>query len=363
LIVFAEHRYYGESMPFAKNITFDREHIGYLSIEQAMADYATLILALKPQYNDANVVTFGGSYGGMLSGWMRMKYPFIVDMALAASAPFRVASLQVPPTLVFQTITETFAAANPACPDVIRSGFTEVISLANQGEEGMAVLSKVFKTCHPLKESQAHHLILWAVNAFPTLGMCDYPYPADFLAPLPAWPVKYACEQALAAPSTLEALAAVAAVMYNGTDGTRHCFDIEQEFVECADQSGCGTGPAGIAWDYQACTELIWFMNTNNVTDMFPPRNWTLHDLIPYCHKHYGITPRPDWLLEEFGSGNISTSATRIIFSNGLLDPWHVGGFLSNLSESLPAIVISVCFCLPSFHRSTDLATGGCAPP
>ncbi len=82
----------------------------------------------------------------------------------------------------------------------------------------------------------------------------DYPYPADFLAPLPAWPVKYACSQALAADSPLEALAAVAgsesslvfcvnhtAVMYNGTDGTRRCFDIEQEFSECAGWSlSCG---------------------------------------------------------------------------------------------------------------------------
>ncbi len=100
-----------------------------------------------------------------------MQYPTVVDMALAASAPFKVASLQVPPGLVFQTITETFAAANEECPNLIRGGFAQLIELSQQGEEGMAVLSQVFQTCHPLKESQAHHLILWAQNAFPTLGM------------------------------------------------------------------------------------------------------------------------------------------------------------------------------------------------
>jgi hypothetical protein len=34
-----------------------------------------------------------------------------------------------------------------------------------------------------------------------------------------------------------------------------------------------------------------------------------------------GVTPRPDWILQEYGAGNISHSATNIIFSNGLLDP------------------------------------------
>jgi len=340
LIVFAEHRYYGVSMPYGKD-SYNKTTIGFLTIEQALADYAVLLLDLKPKYNNAHVVTFGGSYGGMLSGWMRMKYPFIVDMALAASAPYRVASLQVEPTAVFETITQTVAAANPECPNLIRGGFAELIALSEQGQSGLDELTRVFKLCTPLTPSQVHHLKLWAVNAFPTLGMCNYPYPADFMAPLPAWPVNYACELALQASSPLEALAVTSGLLYNGTDGTLPCFNIESEFIECADQSGCGTGPSGHSWDYQACTELIWFLNTNNVTDMFPPRNWTHADLKAYCGKTFDIVPRPTWLLEEFGSGNISTSATHIIFSNGLLDPWHVGGFLSNLSDTLPAVVIA----------------------
>ena len=46
-----------------------------------MADFAVLIDYLKANVAGAAsspVVAFGGSYGGMLAAWMRMKYPNMV---------------------------------------------------------------------------------------------------------------------------------------------------------------------------------------------------------------------------------------------------------------------------------------------
>ncbi len=53
----------------------------YLTIEQALADYAALIFHIKEKYEaeGSPVIAFGGSYGGMLAAWLRAKYPNAVQ--------------------------------------------------------------------------------------------------------------------------------------------------------------------------------------------------------------------------------------------------------------------------------------------
>jgi lysosomal Pro-X carboxypeptidase len=84
VLVFAEHRYYGKSAPFPAGTP---RCLNWLSTEQALADYASIISFLKAELSDGPIIGFGGSYGGMLAAWFRMKYPHLVDGVIAASAP------------------------------------------------------------------------------------------------------------------------------------------------------------------------------------------------------------------------------------------------------------------------------------
>jgi lysosomal Pro-X carboxypeptidase len=84
VLVFAEHRYYGQSTPFPSGTT---RCLNWLSTEQALADYASIISFLKADLSDGPIIGFGGSYGGMLAAWFRMKYPHLVNGVIAASAP------------------------------------------------------------------------------------------------------------------------------------------------------------------------------------------------------------------------------------------------------------------------------------
>lgn len=118
LLVFAEHRYYGQSMPFGNKSFTDPQYSGYLTSEQALADYAQLLVETV-NLNQRPVIAFGGSYGGMLAAWFRMKYPHLVKGAIASSAPI----LQfVTECGRFNTIvTSVFTVGQGNCSQNIRS--------------------------------------------------------------------------------------------------------------------------------------------------------------------------------------------------------------------------------------------------
>ena len=242
-------------------------------------------------------MSFGGSYGGMLTAWMRLRYPQLVDVAVAASAPLpMMAQTAKPKQAFFEIVTNDYKSVDERCPEIVRNGFTKLYETVRQPGY-QHVITRTFKLCKLFSLKQFDHLVGWARNAMLMMAMVDYPYPADFLAKLPAWPVEASCHLILdemeRSNDALRALAVGAGLLYNGTDGTKECFDIYSDFIECADITGCGTGPAAIAWDYQCCTEFQLATPSNNVTDMFPPLKWSPAIVNKYCNDKFGVSPDP----------------------------------------------------------------------
>ncbi|KAI5632057.1 serine carboxypeptidase s28 domain-containing protein [Phthorimaea operculella] len=361
-IVFAEHRYYGESMPFG-NKSLHNENIGYLTAAQALADYADLINYLQgdklspsypviafgaPQaladYADLinylqgdklapsyPVIAFGGSYGGMLAAYFRMKYPHIVTGAIAASAPIHMYPGMVPCEVFHRIVTSTFSISDRKCVDNIRSSWPLIRNVTSNPNN---TLQKDWKLCDPVKNStDADTLIEFLQSMYETLAMVNYPFPSDFLVSLPGQPVRYVCQylnKTLAGEKLLEGIGQVLQVFTN-YDGKSKCVDYKKG-------SDYGNLDAS-GWDYQACTEMIMPMCTNGKTDMFEPKGWNDTQYGADCHSQYGVYPRPEVARIEYGGDRLQ-AASNIVFSNGLLDPWAGGGILNSVSESVVAVVI-----------------------
>ncbi|XP_054628765.1 dipeptidyl peptidase 2 isoform X1 [Dunckerocampus dactyliophorus] len=339
LLIFAEHRYYGKSLPFGNN-SFNLDKIGLLTVEQAIADYAVMISMLKHELaaTDCPVIVFGGSYGGMLSVYMRIKYPNLVTGALAASAPILSVAGLGDPGQFFRDVTSDFENIVPECRDAVKGAFHQLKELGEL-QDYMKIQSAFTLCKRPSSAQDIQQLNGLLRNAFTLMAMLDYPYSTHFMGNMPANPVKVACDTMLRGADLLANLRDSAGIVYNSS-GVLTCFDLNSLFVKCADPTGCGLGFNSLAWDYQACTEINLCYESNNITDMFPAMTFSETERMEYCSKRWGVIPRPDWLKIQFW-GNALSTASNIIFSNGDLDPWANGGVRKSLSSALIAINIS----------------------
>uniref|UniRef100_A0A8C6WPH1 Lysosomal Pro-X carboxypeptidase n=1 Tax=Neogobius melanostomus TaxID=47308 RepID=A0A8C6WPH1_9GOBI len=327
----------GESMPFGQASYSDSKHLNYLTSEQALADFAILIKNVKstlPGAQHSPVISIGGSYGGMLSAWFRMKYPNIVVGALAASAPIWQFPGMVPCGAFYKTVTQDFAKSGYNCEVNIRKSWSAINNISSSAS-GLVWLSEEFSLCGPLKnKNDVGSFKNWLQETWVNLAMVDYPYEANFLQPLPRWPIQAVCKY-LTMDSTvsdkllLQGVAQAAKVYYNYT-GSTSCLNISQT----------ATGNLGIlGWFYQSCTEMVMPMCTDGVGDMFEPEEWNFQAFSDECNAMFGVRPRADWAEVVYGGKDISAHSN-IIFSNGGLDPWSAGGVTHNISESLVSIMI-----------------------
>ena len=108
LVVFAEHRGYGHSATSGEC----GAGFGHVTSGGALSDFARLAARLRSSWGAANstIVAVGGSYGGMLAAWLRMRYGHEFDGALAASAPIGLGG-EWKSSAVYDRVSSDFACA------------------------------------------------------------------------------------------------------------------------------------------------------------------------------------------------------------------------------------------------------------
>ncbi|KAH9660397.1 prolylcarboxypeptidase-like protein [Citrus sinensis] len=272
LIVILEHRYYGKSVPFGsrKAALKNARHRGYFNSAQALADYASILLHIKDKYNatHAPVIAIGASYGGELATWFRLKYPHVVIGSLASSAPILYYG-DITPWTTYHSVD-----TSEECFQTIKKSWSEIDNIASK-PDGLAILSKKFKTCTPLKNTTELKDGLDTVYS----EAAQYDTPSNI-------PVKRICNAIENAPNCGDdILCKIAAgvveadsLEYDGNNS--RCYINEDKTGDESDEG----------WEWQDI-KLILRRSTSN-----------------------------------------------IIFSNGMRDPFSRGGVLENISDSIIAL-------------------------
>ncbi|KAG1707322.1 hypothetical protein DVH05_026514 [Phytophthora capsici] len=258
MLVFAEHRYFGKSVPFGKDVT---KHMRYLSTEQALADYAVLITHLKTEWKrDIPVIGFGGSYGGMLGSWFRMKYPHIIDGVIAASAPIlSYFGDEVAHDLGGYSQVTTFDASPAAgsaenCVPIVRRVWPTMKKVW-KSDDGRRKLKQALSLCEDTSlesEEDVDELMEWAKGAFDSMAMGNYPYPSSYImngiSVLPAYPVRVACshiqetfdDTVEGEFELLQAFSKTIGVYYNSTKD-KECFQLTARHLKTRQTAISGT--------------------------------------------------------------------------------------------------------------------------
>ncbi|XP_032833392.2 putative serine protease K12H4.7 [Petromyzon marinus] len=341
-----EHRFYGQSHPTA-NVSV--ENLRHLSSEQALADLAHFrreVSVALPRLAGAKwVAVGGGSYPGSLAAWLRLKYPHLVHSAIASSAPLNV-TVNFPEYL--EVLRRSLEAYDVQCAASVKEASDRAVQLL--GEKQYEKIGKDFGLCEPLdvrSDADSAYLLETLAGFF----MDVVQYNED----------NRAFEGAKGTNVTISVLCAVMRDAALGGAYERYAAAVRLTSdalgVPCVDASYTGflrdmrghswDGPAvasgGRQWVYQTCTEFGFYQTTDSAQQPFS--GFPLSYKLQQCADVYGpefdaaaVAAAVQRTNEDYGG--LALRASRIVFPNGSLDPWHALGATRDLAADLPAVFI-----------------------
>ncbi|KAL6202767.1 hypothetical protein ACLB2K_026472 [Fragaria x ananassa] len=339
LMVYLEHRYYGKSIPSRDNMQdiYNTTSLGYLNSGQALADYADIIQHLKMNLSAeaSPVIVIGGSYGGMLAAWFRLKYPHIAMGALASSAPLLYFDDITPSDGFHSVVSDNFREASESCYNTIKKSWSEIDRMVLDQDNGLDMLTEKFRTCEPLEDGDELELKAYLENLYITASQYDDP---------PTYPVSQICnsieEAAARGDDTIDRIASAVNNLTRPGENSGRCLELSSELRPSDDTVN------GLNWLWQACTELLMPIGRETNETMFQAEPFDVDSYSRMCRQLYqGSRLRPNWITTYYGGHHIRMTlekfASNIIFSNGRRDPFSAAGVLTNISPSVVAVTTS----------------------
>jgi pimeloyl-ACP methyl ester carboxylesterase len=320
-----EHRFYGSSIPLGSTST---ENLKYLTVDQALADYASFIQYIKqqnPRLQSSKWIVFGGSYSGNLSAWMRLRYPHLVHGSIASSAPVQ-AQLDFAEYLV--TVSQSLGAT---CSAQFAKATTQIEQmLSDPSGQGVASLQQLFKTCDAIQSELDKTTFVSNIvdtvagivqynndnNNYESTnidGLCSIMNNSSYSSPVNAW---------------------AAFIVQSNAYSNASCTPTSYHKQIKEMQVTRGVNSASRSWYWQTCSEFGYYQTAESTNQPFSPRI-TLQYFLGICTDVYGfpMTPNIDATNSNYGGSNLQSS--RIVLPNGSVDPWHTLGVLQqpNLQE------------------------------
>jgi pimeloyl-ACP methyl ester carboxylesterase len=343
LLVALEHRYYGKSHPVPDLST---PNLRWLSSRQALADLARFVRDLLGKGEAgvtpaSKVVTFGGSYPGMLAGWARLKYPDLIHAAVASSAPiFAQINFRGYNNVVFDSLANGLVGGSAACAATMATAHERIAEVLRSTPEARRHLEKTFGVCDGNLES-ADNQMLWA-----GMGVL----PVDIQGNDPACTgdlcnIGKVCAALL--NETGEPLAQLVGLArrFRAAEAAAACapVDYEAQMTGPLQNTTLAGGEARV-WIYQTCTEFGFYQTCEQGTSCPWAQGFnSLAYNLRVCEDAFGINAadveRAIAQTNEY-YGGLAPRSSRVLYPNGEVDPWRASSLLVPRGPEVPTMFV-----------------------
>ena len=348
IAVVFEHRYYGTSFPTPDLST---ENLRFLTTEQALADVAyfaqNIVFPDFEQYDltskSTPYISYGGSYPGALSAFLRVQYPDVFWGAISSSG---VTEAIIDYSIYFLAIAKY---APPACVSAQQT-LTAVVDNILKGNSNSTItqLKTAFGLSHVTYNNDFANVLSTGISRWQRLSWdpeknrpgfyyyCDVISNTSVVYPDTSSRTKTAASLVSAAGFSANTSLVNQMLNYIGFINATQVSTCDDLFQD-QDQDHCFSEHNAAyyaqddldqfvwrSWQYQVCSQWGFFQPGEVMPGGIPPLISTLVDL-DYerhrCEMSFNITTLPDIdAVNKYGGFNISYPRLAII--GGEWDPW-----------------------------------------